>query len=69
MISAVGDGWDIWTWLLLWPTTISVAFGWIASAVILGLTVFGTLMYKRNRKAWDVLAGAPVEAEAAPAMD
>jgi PTS system galactitol-specific IIC component len=69
LISAVGDGWDIWTWLLLWPTTISAAFGWIASTVVLGLTVFGAMMYKRNRKAWDVLAGAPVEAEVAPAMD
>jgi PTS system galactitol-specific IIC component len=69
MISAVGDGWDIWTWLFLWPTTISAVFGWIASAVILGLTVFGALAYKRNRKTWDVLAGAPAEVEMTPAMD
>lgn len=65
LISAVGDGWDIWTWIMLWPSTISTTAGWIAVAVVLALTVFGVLAYKRNTKKWDVLAGAPAEGEAA----
>jgi PTS system galactitol-specific IIC component len=70
MISAVGDGWDIWTWMFSYPATISTALGWITAVVVLGLTVFAALMYKRHRHAWDVLAGAPAEAEAAsPATD
>ncbi len=64
-ISAVGDGWDIWVWLLLWPATLSTTFGWIAAVVVLGLVVLGTFMYKRNQAAWDVMAGAPVESAAA----
>jgi PTS system galactitol-specific IIC component len=69
LISAVGDGWDIWVWIMLFPATISVAFGWIAAAVVLALTVVGALAYKRNKATWDVVAGAPAEAPAAPAMD
>ncbi|MCK4741037.1 MAG: hypothetical protein KAS80_02005, partial [Anaerolineales bacterium] len=65
LISAVGDGWDIWVWIMLWPATISKTVGWIAAGVVLALTVFGALAYKRNRKSWDALAGAPVEVEAA----
>lgn len=67
-ISAVGDGWDIWTFLLLWPATVSVAFGWIVAAVVLAVTVVAALMYKRNKATWDVVAGAPAEAEASPGM-
>ncbi len=63
-ITAVGDGWDIWVWLLLWPATIGAAVGWIAAVVVLGLVVVGALLYKRNRERWDVLAGAPAEAPA-----
>jgi PTS system galactitol-specific IIC component len=69
LISAVGDGWDIWTWLMLWPSTLSVAFGYIAAAVVLALTVVGAVMYKRNKETWDVVAGAPAEASVASAMD
>lgn len=65
-ISAVGDGWDIWTFLFLWPATLSVAFGWIAVGVILAATVVAALMYKRNKATWDVVAGAPAEAEVEP---
>ena len=65
LISAVGDGWDIWVWIMLWPATISATAGWIAAAVVLALTVFGAVAYKRNTKKWDVLAGAPAEVEAA----
>jgi PTS system galactitol-specific IIC component len=71
-ITAVGDGWDIWVWLLLMPATISTTVGWIAAVVVLGLVVVAALAYKRNRERWDVLAGAPVEvagAEAAPGSD
>jgi PTS system galactitol-specific IIC component len=63
-ITAVGDGWDIWTWLMLWPATIGQALGWIAAVVVLALVVVGALFYKRNKETWDVLAGAPAEAEA-----
>jgi PTS system galactitol-specific IIC component len=64
-ITAVGDGWDIWVWLLLWPATIGQALGWIAAVVVLALVVVGALLYKRDKETWDVLAGAPAEAEAA----
>jgi PTS system galactitol-specific IIC component len=67
-ISAVGDGWGIWTFLLLWPATVSVAFGWIVAAVVLAVTVVAALMYKRNKASWDVVAGAPAEAEVSPGM-
>jgi PTS system galactitol-specific IIC component len=65
LISAVGDGWDIWTWIMLWPATISATMGWIAAFVVLALTILGAVMYKRNKHTWDVLAGAPEEVEAA----
>jgi PTS system galactitol-specific IIC component len=63
-ITAVGDGWDIWVWLMLWPTTLSQVLGWIAALVVLAVVVVAALMYKRNKESWDVLAGAPTEAEA-----
>ncbi|NIS83559.1 MAG: PTS sugar transporter subunit IIC [Anaerolineales bacterium] len=66
-ISAVGDGWDIWVWMMLLPATIGPFVGWIVAAVVLALVVVGALYYKRNTKRMDVLAGAPVEVEAAPA--
>jgi PTS system galactitol-specific IIC component len=69
LISAVGDGWDIWVWLMLWPATLSTTFGWIAAVVVLALVVVGAMMYKRNKETWDVVAGAPAEVPAAPAMD
>jgi hypothetical protein len=50
---------------MLWPATISTTVGWIAAAVVLALTVFGALAYKRNKNKWDALAGAPAEVEAA----
>lgn len=65
-ISAVGDGWAIWTFLLLWPATVSTAFGWIIAAVVLAATVVAALLYKRNKQNWDVVAGAPREAEVEP---
>ncbi len=65
LISAVGDGWDIWVWLMLWPATLSTTFGWIAAAVVLALTVVGAMMYKNNKATWDVVAGAPAETMAA----
>jgi PTS system galactitol-specific IIC component len=67
LISAVGDGWDIWVWIMLWPATLSTTFGWIAAAVVLALVVFGAVTYKRNKATWDVVAGAP--AETMSAMD
>lgn len=63
-IANVGDGWDLWTWLLLWPATVSVVVGWIGLAVVLALVVAGALFFKRNKASWEVLAGAPVEAPA-----
>jgi PTS system galactitol-specific IIC component len=67
LISAVGDGWSIWVWLMLWPATLSTTFGWIAAAIVLALTVVGAMMYKNNKATWDVVAGAP--AETMSAMD
>jgi len=60
-ITAVGDGWDIWVWLMLWPATIGPAVGWIAVVVVLAAVVVAALIYKRNKEAWDVLTGAPPE--------
>jgi hypothetical protein len=62
LISAVGDGWSIWVWLMLFPATLNTTFGYIAAAVIFVLVVVGALAYKRNKASWDVLAGAPAEA-------
>jgi PTS system galactitol-specific IIC component len=66
-ISAVGDGWDIWVWMMLLPATIGPALGWIAAAVVTALVVVGALYYRRNAERMDTLAGAPMEVEAAPA--
>lgn len=68
-ISAVGDGWDIWVWMMLLPATIGPIVGWIVAGVVLAVVVAGALYYKRNTARMDVLAGAPAEVEAAPAMD
>jgi PTS system galactitol-specific IIC component len=67
LISAVGDGWDIWVWIMLLPATLGPALGWIAAAVVLALVVVGALYYRRNEERMDTLAGAPIEVEAAPA--
>ena len=61
-ITAVGDGWDIWTFLLLFPATLGTAVGWVGALVVLALVVVGILFYRRSRARWDVLAGAPAEA-------
>jgi PTS system galactitol-specific IIC component len=61
-ITNVGDGWDIWTFLLLFPATLGAAVGWIGAVVVLALVVAGILYYRRNKERWDVLAGAPAEA-------
>ena len=61
-ITAVGDGWDIWVWLMLWPATISPVVGWLAAAVVLAAVVVAALAFKRNKERWSVLAGAPAEA-------
>jgi PTS system galactitol-specific IIC component len=66
LISAVGDGWDIWTFIFLWPATVSPVFGWVAAGVVLVLVVVGALLFKRNTKSWEALTGAQVEAEPAP---
>jgi PTS system galactitol-specific IIC component len=68
-ISAVGDGWDIWVWMMLLPATISELAGWVVAAVVLALVVVGAWYYKRNAERMDTLAGAPMEVESAPAMD
>jgi PTS system galactitol-specific IIC component len=68
LISAVGDGWDIWVWLMLWPATLSTTLGWIAAVVVLALTVVGAMMYKNNKATWDEVAGAPAEAPAPAGM-
>ncbi len=70
LISAVGDGWDIWVYLFVWPASISPIFGWVAAGVILAGVVVAALLFKRNTSSWEALTGAKVEAEAAsPAMD
>jgi PTS system galactitol-specific IIC component len=67
LISAVGDGWDIWSFILLWPATLSQALGWVAAVVVLALTVVGALLFKRNTSSWEALTGAKVEKAEAPA--
>lgn len=61
-ISNVGDGWDLWTFILLFPATLGPILGWLGLLVVLVLVVLGMLAYERNKERWDVLAGAPEEA-------
>lgn len=68
-ISAVGDGWDIWVWLMLFPATLSQIAGWVVGVVVLALVVVAALYYKNNAERMDVLAGAPEEVAPATAMD
>jgi PTS system galactitol-specific IIC component len=75
-ISNIGDGWDIWTFIMLWPATINSVVGWLAALVVLALTIVGQLALKRKEEAWSRLAGwrpeedeyTLVEAAAEPIM-
>jgi PTS system galactitol-specific IIC component len=56
-ISNIGDGWNIWTFIMLWPAKLNAVAGWIAALVVLVLTIVGQLALKRKEEAWSRLAG------------
>jgi PTS system galactitol-specific IIC component len=56
-ISNVGDGWDLWTFSMLFPAWLSPALGWIAIVVVIALTLVGIFAFKRNPDPWSRLAG------------